>query len=84
MPQKKSQQQNPDNPTNTGGKERVPGYPQEKNPAGTPNPPKEEFPGEPPKVYASRQRKGRDEPKRGRDHQDPDTNQPPRRDQDPT
>jgi hypothetical protein len=77
MQQKKSPQSNPENPANTGGKERVPGYPQDKNPAGTPNPPKEEFPGEPPKVYAQQ---GQQQPKGGHN---PDTNQPPRRDQDP-
>jgi hypothetical protein len=79
MHQKKPQQKKPENPANTGGKERVPGYPQEKNPAGTPNPPKDEFPGEPPKVYA--QQGG--EPRRGPGNRNPDTNQPPRRDEDP-
>ena len=79
--QQKNPPQNPENPGNTGGKERVPGYPQDKNPAGTPNPPKEEFPGEPPKVYAQQGQKGQ-EPRR-EPRGNPDTNQPPRRDEDP-
>jgi hypothetical protein len=80
MQQKNPQQKSPENPANTGGKERVPGYPQDKNPAGTPNPPKEEFPGQPPKVYAQ-QGQG---PQPGQGGRNPDTNQPPRRDDDPS
>jgi hypothetical protein len=79
MQQKTPQQKNPENPANTGGKERLPGYPEEKNPAGTPKAPNEEFPGEPPKVYAQQ---GRD-PRPGQEGRNPDTNQPPRRDDDP-
>jgi len=82
MQQKNPQQQNPENPANTGGKERLPGYPQDKNPAGTPKPPEEEFPGEPPKVYAQQGQKGQ-EPRREPGGRNPDANQPPRRDEDP-
>lgn len=82
MQQKNPQQKNPENPANTGGKERVPGYPQDKSPAGTPNPPKDEFPGEPPKVYAQQGQRGQ-EPRREQSGRNPDTNQPPRRDEDP-
>ncbi len=42
------------NPANIGGKEKVPGYPEDKNPAGTPDPRPEEFPGKAPDIYAGK------------------------------
>ena len=42
------------NPANLGGKDKVPGYPQDKNPAGTPDPRPEEFPGKAPDIYADK------------------------------
>jgi hypothetical protein len=44
------------NPANTGGKDKLPGYPQDKNPAGTPDPRPEEFPGKAPDIYANKQK----------------------------
>ena len=42
------------NPASIGGKEKVPGYPEDKNPAGTPDPRPEEFPGKAPDIYAGK------------------------------
>lgn len=61
------------NPANPGGKEKLPGYPEDKNPAGTPDPRPDEFPGKAPDIYADK--KSRD-PKGSA----PDRNQPERRD----
>lgn len=61
------------NPANTGGKDKLPGYPQDKNPAGTPDPRPEEFPGKAPDIYANKQKQ---EPKQ----QTPERTPPERRD----
>ncbi len=58
------------NPANTGGKDKVPGYPQDKNPAGTPDPRPEEFPGKAPDIYAGK--KYRDAKDSGSEKQPPE------------
>jgi len=67
----------PTNP-NPGGRERLPGYPQDKNPAGTPDPKPDEFPGKPPSVYAQRDAGApKKQPDPDRRPGNPDVNQPP-------
>jgi hypothetical protein len=77
------------NPANIGGKDKVPGYPQDKNPAGTPDPRPEEFPGKAPDIYAGRKsqdlkdsgvEKGRPE-RRDPSRENPDVNQARRKDE---
>ena len=77
------------NPANVGGKEKVPGYPEDKNPAGTPDPRPEEFPGKAPDIYAGKKYRdakdggsGKQPPER-RDagRQNPDVNQASRKDE---
>jgi hypothetical protein len=77
------------NPADTGGKEKVPGYPEDKNPAGTPDPRPDEFPGKAPDIYAGK--KDRDAKDDGADKQpserrdprreNPDVNQARRKDE---
>jgi hypothetical protein len=64
------------NPANIGGKEKVPGYPEDKNPAGTPDPRPEEFPGKAPDIYAGK--KYRDAKDGGADKQPPERRDPSR------
>ena len=64
------------NPADTGGKEKVPGYPEDKNPAGTPDPRSEEFPGKAPDIYAGKKyRNGKDD---GADKESPERRDPRR------
>ncbi|MFM9844314.1 MAG: hypothetical protein ACKVOI_15245 [Dongiaceae bacterium] len=46
------------NPADTGGKEKLPGYPEDKNPAGTPDPRPDDFPGKAPDIYAGNKNNG--------------------------
>jgi hypothetical protein len=77
------------NPADTGGKEKVPGYPEDKNPAGTPDPRPDEFPGKAPDIYADKKsrdpkgsglEKGRPE-RRDPSRENPDVNQARRKDE---
>lgn len=75
------QQKNPENPANTGGKEKLPGYPEVHDPAGTPRPLPEGFPGKPAEVYASDKKskaQAAPQPKRDQPRDNPDVNQPKR------
>jgi hypothetical protein len=77
------QQKNPENPANTGGKGKLPGYPQDHDPAGTPKPKPESFPGKPPELYASDKKssaQATEQPKRDQRSDNPDVNQPKRGD----
>jgi hypothetical protein len=64
------------NPANPGGKEKLPGYPEDKNPAGTPDPRPEEFPGKAPDIYADR--KSRDPKDSGSEKSQPERRDPNR------
>ncbi len=77
------------NPANIGGKEKVPGYPEDKNPAGTPDPRPDEFPGKAPDIYAGKKYRdakdgGSDKPspeRRDPRRDNPDVNQARRKDE---
>ena len=68
------------NPANVGGKEKVPGYPEDKNPAGTPDPRPEEFPGKAPDTNADR--KSRDPKDSGSEKNKPERRDPSRENRD--
>jgi hypothetical protein len=77
------------NPADIGGKEKLPGYPEDRNPAGTPDPRPEEFPGKAPDIYADRKsrdpndsssEKNRPE-RRDPSRENPDVNQAGRKDE---
>jgi len=75
-------------PANPGGKEKLPGYPEDKNPAGTPDPRPDEFPGKAPDIYAGKKYRDAKDPesekkspeRRDRARENPDVNQALQRD----
>jgi hypothetical protein len=71
------------NPADTGGTEKLPGYPQDKNPAGTPDPRPEEFPGKKSRDVKEAGKEQRTPERRDADRGDPDVNEARRRDERP-